>query len=392
MVDRHELSRKIKAYARGLGFDLVGITSVRPPEHADQYREWLEKGYAGQMDYMVRTEEERKHPERRFPWAKSVVAGALNYYTPFEESKEKDPTRGWISRYAWGRDYHEVVKERLEKLLELIKEEVPGVEGKAFVDTSPILERELAAAAGIGWVGKNTNVISPEIGSFLFLGELFLNIELEPDQPIFDHCGDCDLCLRACPTEAFKGPYLLDARRCISYLTIELKGSIPRELRPLIGNQIFGCDICQDVCPYNRRPIPTGDPSFWPREGLYAPPLIPLLDLSGKAFRERFKGSPIKRAKRQGFLRNVAVALGNLKCEEAVPALAKALVADPEPLVRAHAAWALGQIGTEEAREALLQAWPHEGDPEVLAEIEEALKGFQGAGEVASMGVSNDRD
>jgi len=373
MVDRHELSRKIKAYARDLGFDLVGITLVRPPEHADQYSEWLKKGYAGQMDYMVRTEEERKDPGRRFPWAKSVVCGAINYSTPFEELKEKDPTRGWISRYAWGKDYHKVVKERLEKLLELIKEEVPGVEGKAFVDTSPILERELAAAAGIGWIGKNTNVISPEIGSFLFLGELFLNIELEPDQPIFDHCGDCDLCLKSCPTEAFRGPYLLDATRCISYLTIELKGSIPEELRPLIGNQIFGCDICQEVCPYNRRPIPAGDPSFRPREGLYAPRLIPFLRVSEEAFRERFKGSPIKRAKRRGFLRNVAVALGNLKCEEAVPALAKALVEDPEPLVRAHAAWALGRIGTGEAREALLQAWPRERDPGVLAEIEKAL-------------------
>ncbi|MBI3989853.1 MAG: tRNA epoxyqueuosine(34) reductase QueG [candidate division NC10 bacterium] len=386
-MDRQGLSEKIKAYARSLGFDLVGITPVRPPEHADAYSEWLKKGYAGQMDYMVRTEEERRHPERRFPWARSVVSVAINYSTPFGEPKGKDPARGWISRYAWGEDYHEIVKEKLDRLLLLIKEEVPEVEGKTFVDTSPILERELAAAAGIGWVGKNTMVISPKIGSYLFLGELFLNIDLEDDQPIFDQCGDCDLCLKCCPTDAFIAPYLLEATRCISYLTIELKGSVPMELRPLLGDQIFGCDICQEVCPYNRKPVPTEDPSFRPREGLYAPELIPFLRLSEEAFKERFKGSPVKRAKRRGFLRNVAVALGNLKCEEAVPALAKALVEDPESLVKAHVAWALGQIGTEEAKAVLLQAWPHEGDPEVCSEIEEALNGSQEEGPKAPEGT-----
>lgn len=377
MMDRLALSERIKAHATGLGFDLVGIAPVKPPSHADAYSEWLKKGYAGGMDYMGRTEEQRRHPERHFPWARSVVCVAINYYTPFEEPKEKDPARGWISRYAWGEDYHEVLKEKLLQLLTLIQQDVPEVEGRAFVDTSPILEREFAAAAGIGWVGKNTNVISPELGSFLFLGELFLSIELQYDQPIFDHCGTCDLCLRSCPTDAFVAPYTLDATRCISYLTIELKGAIPSELRPHMDNQIFGCDICQEVCPYNQRPIPTGEQAFWPKEGLYAPELIPLSSLTEEDFKARFKGSPIKRAKRRGLLRNVAVALGNVGCEQAVPALVQALT-DPEPLVRLHAAWALGRIGTGEAGQALRRAFEQEDDPEVLIEIEQALKGFEG--------------
>lgn len=371
-MDRQALSKKIKAYAKELGFDVVGIAPVKLPVHADFYVEWLRKGYAGEMGYMGRTEEKRRDPRRFLPWARSVVSLAVNYATPFEEPREQG-ARGWISRYAWGEDYHEVLKAKMEKLLKRIQEEAPEVEGKTFVDTSPILERELAASAGVGWIGKNTNVISPELGSFLFLGELFLNLELEYDKPLFDHCGECTLCLKSCPTDAFLAPYTLDARRCISYLTIELKGSIPLELRPLMGNLIFGCDICQEVCPYNQRPIPTEEAAFWPRHGLFAPELIPLLRLSEEAFRALFQRSPIKRAKRRGLLRNVAVALGNLRWEGAVPALAEALT-DPEPLVRAHAAWALGRIGTEEAQRALEEALERETDSEVLGEIRLALQ------------------
>ena len=379
-MDRQALSKKIKGYAKELGFDLVGIAPVKPPAHADFYVEWLRKGHAGEMEYMGRTEATRRDPGKFLPWARSVVSLALNYFTPFEGPKEQgacpersEGARGWISRYAWGEDYHGILKTKMEKLLEWIQEEAPEVEGKAFVDTSPILEREFAAQAGVGWVGKNTNVISPELGSFLFLGELFLNVELQYDEPIFDQCGECTLCLKSCPTDAFLAPYTLDARRCISYLTIELKGSIPFELRPLMGNLVFGCDICQEVCPYNRRPIPTEEAAFWPRDGLFAPELIPLLRLSEETFRVIFRRNPIKRAKRRGLLRNVAVALGNLRCEEAVPALASALK-DPEPLIRAHAAWALGRIGTEEAKRALEEALERETDPEVLGEIHLALQ------------------
>ncbi|HEX9444717.1 MAG TPA: tRNA epoxyqueuosine(34) reductase QueG, partial [Candidatus Binatia bacterium] len=283
--------------------------------------------------------------------------------------------RGWISRYAWGDDYHDLVKQKLDLLLDKIKEIHPGpLEGRAFVDSGPVLERGIAGVAGVGWIGKNTQLISPKKGSWFFLGELFLSLELAYDRAIRDRCGKCDLCLQACPTGAFIGPYVLDARRCISYLTIELKGAIPRHLRPLMGDHIFGCDICQEVCPYNVKASPAAEGAFSPRAGLHAPELIPLLALSEEDFRRRFKGSPILRAKRRGFLRNVAVALGNLKSEAAVPALTHALN-DDEPLVRRHAAWALGEIGTGASRSRLAERLDLEPDPEVKEEIAAALAG-----------------
>jgi epoxyqueuosine reductase len=247
------------------------------------------------------------------------------------------------------------------------------LEGKAFVDSGPVLEREWAGVAGIGWIGKNTHLISPKKGSWFFLGELFLSIPLTYDRPIRDRCGKCDLCLKACPTGAFVGPYVLDARRCISYLTIELKGAIPRHLRHLIGNHIFGCDICQEVCPYNVKAQATSESAYAPRAGLYAPDLIPLLALTRGEFLKRFRGSPILRAKRRGFLRNVAVALGNLRSSEALPALIRALD-DEEPLVRGHVAWALGRIGLATAMDALRRRLDVEDDHEVRNEIEAAME------------------
>jgi epoxyqueuosine reductase len=297
----------------------------------------------------------------------------MNYFVPLPRPTPPPAGSGWISRYAWGDDYHDIVKGRLDELLSIVAAIANRpVQGKGFVDSGPVLERSFAGVAGIGWIGKNTQLISPKKGSWFFLGELFVDIPLIYDRPIRDRCGRCELCLEACPTGAFVGPFVLDARRCISYLTIELKGSIPRYLRPLIGNHIFGCDICQEVCPYNVKAPSTTEPGYAPLEGLYAPDLISLLSMSQEEFRTRFRNSPISRAKRRGFLRNVAVALGNNPTPEAVPALVAGL-ADPEPLVRGHVAWALGRIGTPAAIEALRQRLTMEEDAEVTSEIEQAL-------------------
>ena len=371
--DEKALSLRIKEQAQRLGFELVGISPVKLPPHGESFAEWLRRGFSGELEYMKRTEELRRDPHRLIPWAVSLISVGMNYYTPFSRPPASQQPKGWISRYAWGDDYHELIKDRLESLLDHIRRIYNApIEGKAFVDSGPVLERDFAGVAGIGWIGKNTHLISPERGSWFFLGELFVSIPLAYDRPIPDRCGKCDLCLKACPTGAFAGPYVLDARRCISYLTIELKGFIPRHLRPLIGNHIFGCDICQEICPYNVKARPTVEKRYAPRKELYTPDLIPLLSLDEEEFRRRFRGSPILRAKRRGLLRNVAVALGNTKNSEAVPALARVLD-DRETLVRGHVAWALGQIGSPQAIGALEKRLPVENDPAVRMEIQDAI-------------------
>jgi epoxyqueuosine reductase len=367
------LATRIKQAAQQLGFDLVGISPVQLPPHGESFAAWLRDGFAGELGYMSRTEALRQDPHELVPWAQSIISVGMNYFTPSARPDSAAGAAGWISRYAWGDDYHDLIKARLERLLEFIRFHYgEPVEGRAFVDSAPVLERDFAGVAGLGWIGKNTHLISPKRGSWFFLGELFVDLPLAYDRPIRDRCGQCDLCLKACPTNAFVGPYILDARRCISYLTIELKGAMPRHLRPLVGNHIFGCDICQEVCPYNVKAQATAEAAFGPRPGLFAPQLIPLLSLTDAEFRQRFRGSPILRAKRRGFLRNVAVALGNLKSTEAVPALIAALD-DAEPLVRGHAAWALGELGSQAAIEGLQRLLQIETDEAVRTEIDAAL-------------------
>ena len=370
---RQNLSAKIKDAAQQAGFALVGISPVKLPPHGESFARWLRDGFAGELGYMSRTEALRRDPHELVPWAQSIISVGMNYYTPAVRPDRPAGTEGWISRYAWGEDYHDVIKTRLERLLEITRVLCgEAIEGRAFVDSGPVLERAFAGVAGLGWIGKNTHLISPKRGSWFFLGELFVDLPLAYDRPIRDRCGQCDLCLKACPTNAFIGAYVLDARRCISYLTIELKGGVPRHLRPLMGNHIFGCDICQEVCPYNVKAQATAEAAFGPRSGLLAPQLIPLLSLTDADFRQRFRGSPIRRAKRRGFLRNVAVALGNLKSQEAVPGLVNALD-DAEPLVRGHAAWALGEIGSQAAVDALQRRLQIETDDEVHEEIAAAI-------------------
>jgi len=369
---RTALTQQIKARAHALGFDMVGVTSADPLAAVDRYQAWLAQGFAGEMGYMARNPDKRADPRQVLPGAQSIVVLGMNYHTR-PQAPQDARLRGWISRYAWGQDYHTLMGKQLEALVAFIRS-IAGAEVQArwYVDTGPILERELAWRAGLGWVGKNTNLIDRRIGSWVFLGVILLDRELTYDEPATVHCGSCTRCLVACPTDAFVAPGVLDARRCISYLTIELRGAIPRELRPLLGTHIFGCDICQAVCPWNRKAPEATDPAFQPRAGFAAPELIPLLSLSEEAFRERFRGSPVRRTKRRGLLRNVAVALGNLHDPRAIPALAQALY-DPEPLVRGHVAWALGRIGGEAARRILCDALATECDAEVQGEIRCAL-------------------
>ena len=373
------LSAQIKEAAQRLGFELVGISPVRPAPHEQSFAQWLRKGLAGNLDYMQRTESLRRDPRELVPWAVSIISVGMNYYSGYSRPVESSESRGWISRYAWGDDYHNLMKGKLEALLESIGQFHDGnIQGKAFVDSGPVLERDFAGIAGLGWIGKNTHLISPKKGSWFFLGELFVDLPLAYDRPIRDRCGRCDLCLKACPTGAFVGPYVLDARRCISYLTIELKDWMPRSLRPLVGNHIFGCDICQEVCPYNVKALPTAEIAFQPRSGLHAPELIAFLSLSEAEFRQRFRASPILRAKRRGFLRNVAVALGNLKALDAVPALIRSLD-DEESVVRGHVAWALGQIGAQTALDPLHRRLRAENDADVQEELRQAIGILSGA-------------
>ena len=374
------LTQQIQTRAHELGFELVGITPADRSQTIQRYRQWIASGYAGKMGYLERHLPLKEDTRTLLQEAKSVISLAMNYWT-LDTPKDlaEDPGRGQISRYAWGDDYHDVIRERLLLLVEFIKNTAETeLKSRVFVDSGPILEREYAQKAKLGWIGKNTNLINWRSGSWYFLSEVLVSIELESEtQPLRGSCGTCTKCIEACPTDAIIEPNLLDSRLCISYLTIELKDSIPKELRPEMGNLIFGCDICQEVCPWNSKATPTTEPTFQPRDGNLAPELLTLIDMTQTEFSKRFKGSPIKRAKRKGFLRNVIVAIGNWRSRTAVPALKKVLI-DDEPLIRGHAAWALGQVGGENAKQALNTRLKSEDDTEVISEIQDALQVIAG--------------
>ena len=343
-ISSQELKQDLVAVTRELGFDSCRIAACAKPAHATEFREWLREGAHGEMNYMQRGEEKRCDPQKVLPGAKSIVVLALNYFQGNESrrSSRQIGTTGRIARYALGDDYHDVIEAKLDKIDQFLRDF--GGQQKCYVDTGPILERDHAAQAGIGWHGKNTMLIDERLGTWFFLAEILTTIELPPDDPVPDRCGTCDRCIKACPTGAITAPHRLDARRCISYLTIELKGSIPLELRPLIGDRIFGCDDCLDVCPWNRFAQISHETAFSARKSSTGMSLREYLEVTDAEFRQLFKNSPIKRIKRRGFLRNVCVALGNAGDISDLPALKRA-AADPEPLIAEHAGWAIEQIG-----------------------------------------------
>jgi epoxyqueuosine reductase len=341
---------RAKALALELGFDLAGVASPQAPRELSFFADWVGRGYAGEMAYLTSQVARRSDLRVAFPWARSVLCVALQYDTSPAYSTDAPADRGWIARYAWGDDYHDVMKAMLDRLVERITLENGPFTARAYVDTGPIAERAYAAAAGIGAWGKNTCLLHPDHGSWFFLGEIVTDLDLLPDAPRADMCGSCTACLDACPTGALPAPYMLDATRCISYLTIEVKGSIPEDRRAGLGRHVFGCDICQDVCPWNRKRREHGGTPFEARPGLAAPDFEDLAALDDEAFRERFRKSPLKRAKRRGLLRNVAVALGNSR-DPKKRAILLRLTEDEDPLVREHAEWALGQLGDSLAKD-----------------------------------------
>ena len=358
-----EKSKSIEQAAFALGFDGFGIARPGVEAAAHRLQEWLGLNYEGEMLYMRR--EKRLGPDRVLPGVKSVVCLRLDYFTVSKDlSFLERLDQGDISLYALNEDYHDVILPRLHELEKKIQAEFPGCQTKAYVDTGPVLEKPLAQSAGLGWIGKHTNLVSEGIGSWYFLAEILVDVRLSESAPATDRCGTCHRCIDICPTGAIVAPYVLDARRCISYLTIELKGMIPLEFRKAIGNRIYGCDDCQIVCPWNSFAKPTPETAFQGSVATWR--LIDLIRLDDEAFRQRFRKSPIKRLKRRGFLRNVAVALGNSGDANAVEPLIAAL-RDQEPLIRAHAVWALGELLLEKSL-TVVQQHP-ETDETVLTEI-----------------------
>jgi len=348
VLDLTELASSIKDWGRELGFQQVGISGLSLGEHEQHLQRWLDAGHHGEMDYMAAHGSKRWRPEELVPGTLRVISVRMDYLPGDTRMAERlaQPEKAYISRYALGRDYHKVVRKRLQQLAERIGAVIGPFGYRAFVDSAPVLEKAIAEQAGLGWIGKNTLVLNRKAGSYFFLGELFVDLPLPTDPPqASEHCGKCHACLDICPTNAFIGPYQLDARRCISYLTIEYKGSIPEDLRPLIGNRVFGCDDCQLVCPWNRFARPTTEGDFTPRHGLDNAELAALFRWDEQTFLSHTEGSPLRRAGYERWLRNLAVGLGNAPTTIAVVEALRARLAYPSALVREHVEWALRRHG-----------------------------------------------
>ncbi len=375
-MDAATLTTELKQRAAELGFTLAGVAPAVSPPGAARLDAWLAAGYAGQMHYLADHRDAYHDPSHVLDGARTILMLAVDYRTV-----EPTPARegeGRVSRYAWGSvDYHDLIHPRLHALADLLRSRVPAARVRGVVDTAPLAEREFAQLAGLGWIGKHTLLINRDRGSWFFLAALLTDVELVVDRPHeTDHCGTCRACLDACPTSAFPQPYVLDASRCISYLTIELRDAIPAEFRGQMGDWLFGCDVCQEVCPWNNRAELSREAEFAPVEENNPVQLAALFDLDDDAFRRRFRHTPLWRAKRRGLLQSAAILLGNRPTPAALPALTKGL-ADDEPLVRAACAWALGHYPDAAARNALSDRQSNEPDPEVRAELAVALLTFR---------------
>jgi len=367
----HAITETVKHAAKSAGFDLAGVAPVRDFPELDYFPEWIADGHAGEMKYLESRDDagelKRASLRRAAPWARSVVVCAINYNSAEPYSTNvSDPERGWISRYAWSReDYHDSVMDRLRVVERSLVESVqegwqnptptagkpalsegagPALLTRCYVDTGPLVERVYAKYAGVGWIGKNTCILNQKMGSWLFLGVILASIDLAPDLPAPDRCGSCTRCLDACPTDAFIAPYQLDSNQCISYLTIEKRGAIPEEMRDGMGRHVFGCDVCQDVCPWNRKAPKTEASEFQPRKGLVNPALEWLAEMKAEEFREVFRGSPVRRTKLSGMRRNAVIAMGNSGNREFVSTL-ESLLEDNDVAVAESAAWALRKLG-----------------------------------------------
>lgn len=365
-----EISRQIKARAESLGFDLCGICRAEVPAGFPSLQSWVKSGYAGEMQYMANRLEAYEHPGSVMQGVLSIVMLGVNYKT--SPPGEAADGQGRVSRYAWGEsDYHDWIRERLKALKRFVESSVPHAHARGTVDTAPLLERDFGRLAGLGWQAKNTMLIHPQKGSFFFLAALLVNIELEYDTPSeTTHCGTCTACLDACPTDAFLEAGALDARKCISYLTIELRGPISHELRPKMGDWVFGCDVCQDVCPWNRKPQPTVEQNFYPSSEKDRIDLAELFEMDDHAFRDRFRGTPMWRSKRGGMLRNAAIVLGNSGDPNSIDILENGL-GDPDPLVRGAVVWALGRFrDSEKATRLISMHAGREEEPSVVAELD----------------------